>query len=84
MGESPLGFPVNVKIQKPPPVLFTIKCHDYDVAFSDFIPRLCITTAKDYCYKVIWVSFVEVLLKNSAHSITYVLYVYYIIIGIQC
>ena len=52
IGEAPLGFPVNVKIEEQPPVLFSINCHDYDVTFSDFVPRLCITTAKDYCYKV--------------------------------
>ena len=52
VGQSPLGFPVNVVIKEEPKVLFKIHCQDYDVGFSTFFPPLCVTTAKDYCYKV--------------------------------
>ena len=52
IGQKPLGFPVNVKLKEEPPVLFSIMCEDFDVTFSEFVPFVCITTAKDYCYKV--------------------------------
>ena len=53
IGQAPLGFPVNVTIKHEPPLLFSIGCHDYDVGFGAFFPFLCVTTAKDYCYKVL-------------------------------
>ena len=52
IGQKPLGFPVNVKLKEEPPVLFSIMCEDFDVTFSEFVPAVCITTDKDYCYKV--------------------------------
>ena len=52
IGQKPLGFPVNVKLKEEPPVLFSIMCEDFDVTFSEFVPTVCITTDKDYCYKV--------------------------------
>ena len=52
VGQSPLGFPVNAIIKEEPKVLLKIHCQDYDVGFSPFFPPLCVTTAKDYCYKV--------------------------------
>ena len=52
VGQAPSGFPLNVTIRHEPPVLFHVGCHDYDVGFSVFYPFLCVTTAKDYCYKV--------------------------------
>ena len=58
VGEAPLGFPLNVAIKhepndgEPAPMLFNISCQDYDVAFSSFSPPMCLTTAKNECYKV--------------------------------
>jgi hypothetical protein len=52
IGQAPLGFPVNTKIEHLPPVLFSINCHDYHVGFSDFVPYMCLTTASDGSYKV--------------------------------
>lgn len=52
IGEQPLGFPVNVLIKKEPTMLYSVSCTDYDVGFSSFFPPLCVSTAKDDCYKV--------------------------------
>ena len=59
VGEAPLGFPLNVAIKheandggEPAPMLYTIACEDYDVSFSSFFPPMCLTTAKNDCYKV--------------------------------
>jgi len=52
VGQEPLGFPLNVSIRAEPTVLYSVACHDYDVAFSSFFPPMCLTTAKDDCYKV--------------------------------
>ena len=52
VGQYPLGFPINVVIKEEPSVLFQVHCQDYDIGFSSFFPPLCVTTAKDYCYKV--------------------------------
>ena len=52
VGQSPLGFPVNVELEKQPPVLFEINSHLYHINVNDFVPPLCITTSKDYNYKV--------------------------------
>ena len=59
VGEAPLGFPLNVAIKheandggEPAPMLYSIACEDYDVSFSSFFPPMCVTTAKNDCYKV--------------------------------
>ena len=54
VGQYPLGFPINCVIKEEPSVLFQVHCQDYDVGFSSFFPPLCVTTAKDDCYKVIF------------------------------
>jgi len=61
VGEAPLGFPLNVAIKheandghggEPAPVMYSVVCEDFDVAFSSFFPPMCVTTAKNDCYKV--------------------------------
>ena len=52
VGQSPLGFPVNIELEKQPPVLYEINSHLYHINVNDFLPPLCITTSKDYNYKV--------------------------------
>ena len=53
VGQSPLGLPVNIELEKQPPVLFEINSHLYHITMNDdFVPPLCITTSKDYNYKV--------------------------------
>ena len=38
VGQSPLGFPVNVELEKQPPVLYEINSHLYHINMNDFVP----------------------------------------------
>ena len=73
IGQKPLGFPVNVKLKEEPPVLFSIMCEDFDVTFSEFVPTVCITTDKDYCYKVNNFIFI----KKNALNVVLITYPFY-------
>ena len=75
VGEAPLGFPPNVAIKheakdggEPAPMLYSIACEDYDVSFSSFFPPMCVTTAKNDCYKVSKPTYYIIIHSRDIHS----------------
>ena len=79
VGEAPLGFPLNVAIKheandghggggEPAPVMYSVVCEDFDVAFSSFFPPMCVTTAKNDCYKVSKPTYYIIIHSGDIHS----------------
>ena len=78
VGEAPLGFPLNVAIKheandgggggEPAPVMYSVHCEDFDVAFSSFFPPMCVTTAKNDCYKVSKPTYYIIIHSRDIHS----------------
>ena len=81
VGEAPLGFPLNVAIKheandghgggddgEPAPVMYSVVCEDFDVAFSSFFPPMCVTTAKNDCYKVSKPTYYIIIHSRDIHS----------------